>query len=297
VREVADRDRVEDALAEYLEHLEMGGAEPAFSHLTGDERRELQELVDALELTEGIAFGREPKEASAPLDAATPEGERLLAALRELLPPGARLDADDNRLVARLGDVDVAERFVIGTFGGRVRVWLVDVDDVATFEDDAGALDDLVRVFRLFPDMAAIALVGRDLSCVVVSPEDTAPQIRVPSGSLVSRRYKRAIEPVSDAVARFLDELVPYWDPMPAFDRESVVRIDIADVAGDHVRAAVEHQRKVGERARKGNPKKDALTEFGDAEARAVDALVRGLFDGTVDPDEVEARIEGVADR
>ena len=294
---MGDDDRVQDALAEYLEHLEMGGAEPVFTHLTDEEQRELQELVGALELTEGIAFGRERKEAPAPLEAATPEGERLLDELRGVLPPGARLDADDNRLVAGLGDVAVVERFVIGTFGGRVRVWLLDAGSAEVVEDDTRALDDLERVFRMVPDMAAVALAGRDLSCVVVSPEDTAPQIRVPSGSLVSRRYKRAIEPVADAVSRFLDELVPYWDPMPAFDRESVVRIDIADVAGDHVRAAVEHQRRIGERARKGNPKKDALTAFGDAETRAVDALVRGLFDGSVEPDEVEGRIERLADR
>lgn len=294
---MADDDRVQDALAAYLEHLEMGGAEPDFSHLSEDERAELQELLDALELTEGIAFGRGPRESSAVAEPTSAEGELLLEELRDLLPPGARLAGDDNRLVGAVGGITVLDRFVVGTFGGRVRVWLVDASGADAVEADATALGDLEHVFRMFPDMAAIALVGRDLSCLVVEPQDTAPQIRVPSGSLVSRRYERAIGPVGDALARYLDELVPYWDPMPAFDRDAGIRIDVAEIAGDHVRAAVERQRGLGERARKGNPKKDALSAFGNAEVRAVDTLVQGLFDGSIDPSDVEDRIERVADR
>lgn len=294
---MAGDDRVQDALAAYLEHLEMGGAEPDFSHLADEERRELQELLDTLELTEGIAFARGPQETSTVVEPATPEGARLLDELRRVLPPGVRLDADDNRVVTSLGDVAVVDRFVIGTFGGRVRVWSIDADAAQEVEDDAGSLGDLSRAFRMLPDMAAVALVARDHSCLVVAPEDTGPQIQVPSGSLVARHYKRAIEPVSEALPRFLDELMPYWDPMPAFDRGSGVRIDIAEAAGDHVRAAVERQRGLGERARKGNPKKDALTAFGDAELRAVDAIVAGLFDGSIDPGDVEARIERLAGR
>jgi hypothetical protein len=294
---VADSDKVQEALAAYLEHLEMGGAEPDVSHLTDVERRELRELIDALELTEGVAFGRGREESSAVLEAATEEGERLLADLRGSLPPGVRLEADENRLIAHVGGLALVDRFVVGTFGGRVRVWLVDVDGIQAIEESADALTDLGRVFQMFPDMSAVALVGRDLSCVIVEPEDTAPQIQVPSGSLVSRRYKRAIEPAVQALPAFLDDLIPYWDPMPAFDPESGVRIDIAEVASDFAGAAIEGQRRIGERARKGNPKKDALTAFGGKESKAVDALVKGLFDGSIDPDDVEDRIERLAER
>lgn len=294
---MADDERVQEALAGYLEHLEMGGPEPDVSHLTAAERRELEELVDALELTQGVAFGRGEEEPRAGAEADTEDGERLLAELRGVLPPGVRLEGDDNRLVTRLGGLAIVDRFLVGTFGGRVRVWLVDAGTVGAIEEDRGTLADVGRAFRMFPDMSAVALVGRDLSCVVVQPEDTAPQIRVPSGSLVSRRYTRAIGPVREAVPAFLDELVPYWDPMPAFDRGGGVRIDVGEVAADAARSAVEDQRGKGERARKANPKRDALTAFGAEETRAVDLLVRGLFDGSVSPADVEDRIERLADR
>ena len=294
---MADSDKVQDALAAYLEQLELGGAEPDLSHLSPEERRELRELIDALELTEGVAFGRGREEGSAVLEAATEEGERLLADLRGSLPPGVRLEADENRLIANVGGVALVDRFVIGTFGGRVRVWLLDVDAAQAIEENADVLSDLGRVFRMFPDMPAVALVGRDLSCVIVEPEDTAPQIQVPTGSLVSRHYKRAVEPAVQALPAFLDELIPYWDPMPAFDPESGVRVDIAEVASDFAGAAIESQRRIGERARRGNPKKDALTAFGGKESKAVDALVKGLFEGSIDPEDVEGRIERLAER
>ncbi len=294
---MGDSDKVQETLAAYLEQLEMGGAEPDVSHLTGDERRELQELIEALELTEGVAFGRGRGEGSAALEAATEEGERLLADLRGSLPPGVRLEADENRLIAHVGGVALADRFVVGTFGGRVRVWLLDLEAVQAIEANADALSDLGRVFRMFPDMSAVALVGRDLSCLIIEPEDTAPQIHVPSGSLVSRRFKRAIEPAARSIPAFLDELIPYWDPMPAFDPESGVRIDIADVASGFANGAIESQRRIGERARKGNPKKDALISFGSRESKALDALLKGLFDGSIDPDDVEDRIERLAER
>jgi hypothetical protein len=297
VRQVTDSDKVQEALAAYLEQLELGGTEPDLSHLTDAERRELQELIDAIELTEGVAFGRGREEGPAALEPATAEGERLLADLRRSLPPGVRLEADENRLIAHIGGLALVDRFVIGTFGGRVRVWLLDVEEAQAIEESADALSDLGRVFRMFPDMSAVALVGRDLSCVIVEPEDTAPQIQVPSGSLVSRRFKRAIEPAVQALPAFLDELIPYWDPMPAFDPESGVHVDIAEVAGGFVGAAIESQRRVGERARKGNPKKDALIAFGDKESKAIDTLVKGLFDGSIDPDDVEDRIDRLAER
>ena len=292
-----DNDRVQEALAAYLDFLEMGGAEPDTSHLSAAERRELAELIDALDSTAGVAFGRARDETAGADQPApsTAEGERLLAQLRESLPPDVRIESDDNRLVGAIGGIGIVDRWVVGTFGGRVRVWLLDVDAASEIEKNVDCLSDLNRVFRMFPDMSAVALIGRDSSCLVVEPEDCAPQIQVPSGSFVGRRYRRAIQPVSEGLPSFLDELAPYWEPMPAFDPDTGLRIDISEVGNDLARLAIEGQRGVGERARKGNPKKDALLGLGRKEIAALTSMTKGLLDGSVDPDEVTERIERLA--
>jgi hypothetical protein len=291
-----DNDALQEALAAYLEHLEMGGPEPDTSHLSADEKSELQELVEALELTEGVAFDKGEPEAPVRDSASTPGGDQLLAELRGSLPPGVRIEADENRLVERFAGVGILDRWIVGTFGGRVRVWLLDSDAASAIEESAETWADLSRVFRMFPDMSAIALTGKDMSCLIVEPQDASPQIQVPSGSMIGRRYKRAIEPVTQALPTFLDELIPFWDPMPAFDPGSRPRVDVSEIAQDLARGAIEHQRHVGDRARKGNPKKDALVAFGDKEISALNSLTNDLYNGTLEPDEVEAWIERSAE-
>jgi hypothetical protein len=291
-------DRIQDALAAYLDYLELGGQEPDTSHLSPAEQEELKSLIDSLELTKGVAFGKGRSQAAskerAPM-AATPEGETLVSKLRDSLPPGVRIESDSNRLVSQIGGIEIVDRWIVGTFGGRVRVWLLAVDAAQAIEQNNECLADLNRVFGMFPDAAAVALVGRDLSCLLVEPEDAAPQIQVPSGSLMSRRYKRAIQPLADALVGYLDELIPYWDPIPAFDRDAGLTIEVAEFSGDFVMAAIQKQRGIGERARKGNPKKDALLTFGMKETTAITKLANGLFDGKLSSDEIEAHIERLA--
>jgi hypothetical protein len=281
-------DRIEDALAAYLDYLEMGGQEPDTSHLTPSERQELKELVDALELTKGVAFGRGREEATGTEDSA------LVAQLRDKLP-GVRIEADETTVVSQVGGIAIVDRWIVGTFGGRVRVWLLDVDRAQDIEENADCIPDLNRVFVMLPDTAAIALVAGDLSCLIVQPEDCAPQISVPSGALVSRHYRRSIQSVGEAVSAFVDELIPYWDPIPAFDPDTGLRIDVPAIGGEFATAAIDRQRGIGERARKGNPKKDALLGLGKKEVSALTGVAKGLFDGSVDPEEIEARIERLA--
>ena len=287
-------ERIQDALAAHLDYIEMGGPEPDISHLSAAEKKELAELIESLELTEGVALGRGRDDAAPRPEAApsTAEGQTLLSQLREALGPGVRIDTDPNTLVAKVGGIEIVDRWLIGTFGGRVRLWLLDAASAREVEDNADCLADLNRVFRMFPDMSAVGLIGRDLSCLIVEPQDCAPRIQVPSGSLVSRRFNRALQPAVDAVSAFIDELIPYWDPMPAFDPNSDLTIDIAEIGDDFARTAVEAQRGIGERARKGNPKKDVLLGFGRKEITAIAALTKGLFDGSIEPGEVEERIE-----
>jgi hypothetical protein len=283
-------ERVQNALAEYLDYLEMGGSPPDASHLSEAEREELQELIDALALTQGMAFGLGRRAEAEPAR----HGE-LFAELRDALPGDVRIDNEPTSPVAQVGGIEITEGWLVGTFGGRVRVWLLDVATAEELETNSDCLRDLGRAFGLLADTTAIALVGRDHSCLIVRPEDCAPQIHIPSGSLVGRRYKHPIQPVGDAVLAFLNELIPYWDPIPAFEADSSLTLDVPTVSEEHVTAAFHRQQAIGGRARKGNPKKEALLALGDEEIAAVSSIAKGLFDGTIDPESIESEIERMA--
>jgi len=300
-------ERIEEALAAYLDHVEMGGPKPDVSHLSTSEQDELEELIRILDLTGGVALGlgRARGEAETPPsdettkpvgELAGPElGDDVLAQLREALPPDVRITPDATAAVARLGGLDVVGGWLVGTFGGRVRVWLLDADDAEELKSNEGCLDDLGRVFRMLPDTAAIAIVGRDSMSLLVEPEDCAPHVQGPGGTLVGRRYRRPIQPVAEAVAAFLHELIPYWDDVPTFDQDAGLSVDVATIAEQAAEAAIETQRTIGDRARKSNPKKDALLDLGQREITALTKIAAGLYDGKLDADEVVAQLEKLA--
>ncbi|MGH2777003.1 MAG: hypothetical protein ACRDJT_16445 [Actinomycetota bacterium] len=300
-------ERIEEALAAYLDHAEMGGPKPDVSHLSASEQEELEELVRILDLTGGVALGlgrteREaeeppPEDATKPIAelARSELGDDVLGQLREALPPDVRITPDATATVARLGGVDVVSGWLVGTFGGRVRVWLLDADEAEELKENEGCLDDLGRVFRMLPDTAAIAIVGRDSMSLLVEPEDCAPHVQGPGGTLVGRRYRRPIQPVAEAVAAYLHELIPYWDDVPTFDQDAGLNVDVATIAEQAAEAAIEAQRAIGDRARKSNPKKEALLDLGQREINALTKIAAGLYDGKLDADEVVAQIEKLA--
>jgi hypothetical protein len=292
--------RVEEALAAYLEYLEMGGPQPDTSHLTASEQHELGELIAALELTEGVAFGlgrgeqlEREEPSSPPVDAGL--SALLHSKLKDALPPDVRIERDATRFASQIGGVSIAEGWIVGTFGGRIRVWLLAVENASELESNRDCLADLNRLFGALSDTTAVALVAEDLSCLIVHPEDCAPQINIPSGSLVGRRYGQPVQPVAEAVSGLLKELIPNWDPIPVFEADAKVTIDVSGVTREFVTAAIDAQRGIGQRARAGNPKKDALLALGSKEISALTRLARGLFEGSVDPEEVEQRIDKLA--
>ena len=297
-------DRIEAALAAYLDHVEMGGPEPDVSHLSPSEQKELEELIRILDLTGGVALGlgrgeETTEQVSAPEsapttmdDAARAElGDQVLAQLREALAPEVRVTPETIAFVTQLGGVQVLGGWLVGTFGGRVRVWLLDANAEELKVNDA-CLDDLGRVFRMLPDTAAIAIVGKDSMCLLVEPEDCAPHIQNPGGALVGRRYRRPIQPVGEAVAAFLHELIPYWDEVPTFDEERGISVDVPTIARQAAEDAIETQRTIGERARKANPKKEALLGLGPRESAALAKIAADLYDRKLDPDEAVAQLE-----
>ena len=295
MRSVAENgDRVQEALAAYLEYLEMGGKEPETDHLDPKEQEELRGLVAALELTEGVEFGMGRDRAGERVKGAAPrEGasEQLLAQLREELPPDARVQSDAASAFSQVGGFEVTDALIVGAFGGRIRVWLLAIGTVEELEANDECLPDLGRAFGALPDTSAVALVAEDLSCLIVLPEDCAPQITIPSGSLLGRGYRHPVRPAADAIRDLLSELIPYWDPIPAFESDPA-SVGSPVPSDEHAAAGIEEQRAIGKRARKGNPKKDVLLALGDEEASTISSLIDGLIDGSVDPGEVEERIE-----
>lgn len=289
-------DRVQEALAAHLEHLEVGGPAPDLSHLTPDERARLDELVAVMELTDGVALGRGTEGAGVETAAAsTEQGAAILAALRDALPPGARIGDDPAATTVRVEGMDVREGWIVGTFGGRVRVWLLGGEDALAGSD--AWLRDLGRVFRLFPDTAAVGLVEGDGSCLLVQPQDCAPTIEVPRGTLVGRRYRRPVNDVAEAVPAFVRELIPYWEPMLEISGPGSGTVDVAAIARERAAKAVDDQVAAGGRARKANPKRRVLTALGDAEAAALAEAVLEVHEGRSSAEELGEALRKMAGR
>jgi hypothetical protein len=294
-------DRVQEALAAYLEYLEVGGQEPETDHLDPQELEELRGLIAALELTEGVEFGLGRDSAGGRIQgsvAATAHSgvsEHLLAQLREELPPDARVESDAAHAFAQVGGIEVTDAWVVGTFGGRVRVWLLAIGTAQELEGNGECLPDLDRAFGALPDTSAVALVAEDLSCLIVQPEDCAPQITIPTGSLLGRGFRHPVRPAGAAIGDLMSELIPYWDPIPAFDHDPGSTIGSAVPSDELAATAIDEQRGIGQRARKGNPKKDILLALGGEEASTISTLIDGLIDGSVDPGDIEERIERLA--
>jgi hypothetical protein len=286
-------DRVQEALAAYLEHLELGGLEPDVSGLTPEERDTLKGLIGLLDQSEGVAFGRGLDERRADTPASTEAGRRLLAVLADALPPGARVTTDPAATTMDLAGMRLAEGWTVGTFGGRVRVWLLEEQDALAAGDEW--LAQLAHVFRLLPDTSALALVEPDLSCLIVQPEDSAPTIEVPRGSIVARRYRRPVQPLGEALAGFLRELMPYWEPMERITGQAVAALEVEPDVRARAASAVQDQVAAGGRARKTNPKRTALTGLGEKHAAAIADLVLQVHEHRMRPDSVDDALRRLA--
>jgi hypothetical protein len=287
-----DLEAIQDAIAEYLRYAELGGDRPALDHLSEHDRAAVVRMIDMLELSRGVRLdvGAEPQ----PVRRDQPAGTGLMSDLRPALPPDATVAVDPVvfELAAPSGR-SILGGWSVGTFGGRVRVWLVDADAASEVERDRSLLGYLDRAFRVLPDTAAIALVSRDGMCMVVEPSDCAPAVDVPTGSIAARGYRRRAQPVAEAVAGFLRELSPPWDPIGAFEPGDGSSLDSTAVAADHATAAIAALHKSGARSRQ--PKKDVLTALGDRESQRLAEIAAGLLEGRRGPEDAVRELEDLA--
>ncbi|HVL50211.1 MAG TPA: hypothetical protein VM754_01750 [Actinomycetota bacterium] len=299
-------DQVQATVARYLEYLELGGEAPDLGGLLPDVRRQVEEIVAMLELTEGVALRTadpESFQAAGRADSRTAEqlagvsaSERDRALLHQLatwLPPGAPVDLDGAPSGFSLPGLAVAGSWTVGTPGGRVRVWRVDVAGAVDLEKDTSHLESLDRVFRAFSETAAICLVGADLTCLLLEPQDCAPAIEVPAGGVAARRYRRPIQPVGEALSGFLRELVPAWEALPRFEAAAITALNVTELARRSAAESVGIQQALGARAR--FPKKEVLTSLGEPEAGGLAAMAIALYEGRRSPAEIDAWLRELA--
>jgi hypothetical protein len=290
---MTDEDRVQSALAAHIQYSELGGPAPDTTHLTPAELARLGDLIALLDQTEGVMFDRGANGDIDEPSAQTEAGQRTLDAVREVLSAPARVVTDFAATQFRIEGMAVVEGWVVGTFGGRVRVWLL--ADEGALEGSDRWLRDLGRIFRHFGDTSAVLLVEPDLSCLIVEPEDCAPVIEVPTGSLMGRRYRRPVHPVGEALSVFLRELTPYWEPMDTITNH-MTNVDVPPIAQERADLAIEEQVTSGKRARQAT-KKAALAALSDKDARSLSKLVTDVHQGRVPPDEVEEQLRRLASR
>lgn len=293
---------VEEAVARHLEFMELGGTKPDLSHLTEEAQLRVAEILGMLELTEGVAL-QGPGETEAPTtgrtlmqlaaDSEPGPGRTLLEELGHWLPVNSPVDVDHTPDGFRMPGLPLAGSWTIGTPGGRVKLWLVDIAGAEELERDLSHLSGLERVFRAFPETAGIGLVCRDHSCILLEPQDCAPVIEVPTGSIASRRYRRPIQAVGEALSAFIRDLIPEWETLPRFEPRTVQATDVAALAIHSAEAAVGIQKELGSRAR--YPKKEVLSSLGERETKAVARMAVALYEGRTSPLEIEAELRKLA--
>jgi hypothetical protein len=299
-------DQVQEAVARWLEYSELGGRPPDFGDLSPEVRSQVDEILAMLDQTEGIALrtaypddttstGPSPGRSAAQLlQTASAEPDReLLYELDAWLPAGTPVDVDGAPAGFSLPGLPVAASWTVGTTGGRVRVWRIDVPAATELEKDTSHLVSLDRVFRAFSETAAICLVCGDLNCLLLEPQDCAPVIEVPAGGVTPRRYRRPIQAVGEALSSYIRELIPAWEALPRFETGSAHALDVSALAAEAANGAVGIQKALGVRAR--YPKKEVLSALGEAEAGALAQMAISLYEGRNTAEEVAAQLRKLA--
>ena len=296
---------VQEAVARYLEYLELGGTPPNFSDLPPDLRTEVEEIIGLLQQTDGVQLRTADPQAEASeqsrrrsarylAEAAASDADRaVLMELASWLPAGTPVDVDGAPSGFALWGLPVSGAWTVGTSGGRIRVWSVDVPDATELEQNHAHLETLDQVFRAFPETAAVCMAARDLTCLLLEPQDCAPVIEVPSGGITPRRYRRPVEPLGQSVAAFVRELAPAWEALPRFEATGARPVDVRAFASEAATASVAGQKALGARAR--YPKKDALSTLGDSESLALAGMAVALYEGSRTPEEIQVELGKLA--
>ncbi|MEX0990695.1 MAG: hypothetical protein WD004_00270 [Actinomycetota bacterium] len=296
---MTDREEIiRDAIARYIEQKEIGGEPVALNDLPSDIREEVESAIEILSLTDGAAIeveaAREGPENPSISKESTSTGDAefvsaAAVAIRKAMPT-ARVIPDDDVSDFSTTDLPLVGGWIVGTFGGRLRVWLVAVPTMGDLDGHPLVRKVVRRALRGLLDSAGIALAGRDLSCLLLEPSDCAPAIEVPAGT--APRYMRPVQQLSEAVASFFVGLNPSWDAMPTFD-VPFDSTDVSALAAQVAARAVDEQKAIGQRAH--FPKKEALATLGKREVDGLAGLIWDMYEGRLDPENVPERLGDLA--
>jgi hypothetical protein len=211
-------DHVVAVIQAFLDHLEGIAERPTLDHLTDEERRDAEALMESLEAGRGI----DPH-------ASRPSIERLLAGtpLEALLRRDHRASVGTPDAVTVrdvLAGVDSRARVEIESTEGLTAVVYSYLDLRARFVTidayDSGAfITDSVRrtveaIFDRDPDTTRVGVVAArsdELITQMLAAEDLGRTVTAPSGALHTD-WEPAM-PLSLAARRMLERCAPEWDP------------------------------------------------------------------------------------
>ncbi len=229
-------DPVDVVMLAFLDYLDGTAPRPALDHLSDEDRRRAEALMNSLKAGRGI-----DPHASRPSIEALLAGTRLAGLLPAVHPP--TIDATNLTTVRQvISGIDSRARVDIdsGDSGGptvvysyldlRARFLLVRADTPAV-TDEVRALVEVL--FDSDPDTSRVGVVAvrnDDLLTQVLSADEVGHAITTPRGE-PHTRWDPPL-PLALAVRRMLEHSAPEWDPVD-FDQALSNPLDVTAVAAE----------------------------------------------------------------
>jgi hypothetical protein len=295
-------DHVNDAINAYIDYLDGNseGQTPSLEHLTHDERREVEAVIENLQggrrfdptnsapSVESLLYGTPYYDALVGNRAGASDLASVRACVGELRPWAVDVQIE--------GLAAYGPSFVLVINGQPMRAQIRrDARNPAGLRSN-----DLIAtasaVYRDHPETVGVALVYPDnhLSSVVIDPFDPEVCIEVPSGEVLGPRSRRPVRPLADAIRGYMNEAFPIFpsiQPAPrAALREDLDPALVQRIARQHMAAVVES----GLRART-EAKKVAWGGLAALDVDAVKDLVLAAYRGDVDAVSLKAWLEELA--
>lgn len=291
-------DPVDEVIAAYIEHIEAGLSPPDLSKLSNNDRLRAEQLLDVLQKTRGLDLGNSAEDPTTMQKDQSEESAigrdhgPVEDVLRQKFRPPHRVLAEAAPELIQQ-KIPVLEAWLVGTLGGRFRVFRVDARDENALQETS--LRAIAALFAWYQETSVVLLVADDLSCLVITPEDCAPALSAPSGELTARGCKLPPLALDLALSLLHSELVPTWESVDLLAGPRPLPANRADILSTFVERAVQEQVETISKSRNAN-KKAALATLGKAETLSLTDLISGLLDGSVHPDAVPATLDDLAE-